>query len=596
MARLPAPLVLALTLGLALLAAPTTARPDTQRYALAMMHFNVQYVAGGMVGFVPAPDPQWDLSAEAVEDLIVTQGLEPVLDLFLAHPGWSTDIEMQGYMLEVIGSRHPAVLDKLRRLTSAGQLEIASFHYSDQLLLAHPRQDWERSADLTRATFQKYGVKLSTTVFCQEGQAGPGFAQAMKEKGYQTLVWPKNLLSYQHAGDPQPLYRLGEVQMIPSRSLQYDDGMNHAVEVQWTFVDDGELLATGGIDPYFPPIYKKDPQAIADYEAQLTKLEAQGYKITTVSRYVAALAAVVPAADPPPLLDGTWQPNSTDGTLRWLGGLGIWPDERDNDVRTLAALAHRELLLAETIAARAGLQVSEELAAGFRLLALGEVSDATGINPFRGEVEYGLAHCTESLRIARSIIRRGRAALQLDDAGTSVLIDSSTGQVTAGTPPGAPPVVAQGPIELQLMAGDRPTTVTWRRIDDSHHIAAIHFGAGAENVVSATLPGQPGDIEYTPALTTTPVALPRAAFTFDHYELALADGLIGLGGGLYAVKDLSRVHLAARIEKNRGAVTFLDQTLPASEEATWVFHLIRGDAAMAAAVARGLNLQPAVWR
>src|SRR4051794_14158691 len=68
-----------------------SARADTQKFALAMMHFNVQYVAGGMVGFWPKPDPRLDKNAEEIEDQIIVESFEPVLDLFLAHPTWATD-------------------------------------------------------------------------------------------------------------------------------------------------------------------------------------------------------------------------------------------------------------------------------------------------------------------------------------------------------------------------------------------------------------------------------------------------------------------------------------------------------------------------
>src|SRR5690348_12030945 len=87
---------------------PLGAHADPQKkFALAVMHFNVQYVAGGMVGFWTKPDPMTDLNAEQIEDQIVVESFEPVLDLYAAHPTWGCDLEMQGYMLDVIGSRHP---------------------------------------------------------------------------------------------------------------------------------------------------------------------------------------------------------------------------------------------------------------------------------------------------------------------------------------------------------------------------------------------------------------------------------------------------------------------------------------------------------
>ena len=78
---------LALTLALAAGAAPSVADAASLKFALSMMHFNVQYVAGGLKGFFSTPDPTIDLDAEQVEDAIVREGFEPVLDIFLAHPG-----------------------------------------------------------------------------------------------------------------------------------------------------------------------------------------------------------------------------------------------------------------------------------------------------------------------------------------------------------------------------------------------------------------------------------------------------------------------------------------------------------------------------
>src|SRR5262245_11722034 len=107
-----------------LLLTTTPARAATSRFALSMLHFNVQYVAGGLVGFLALPNPATDLNAEQVEDAIVRESFEPVLDLFLAHPTWGVDIELQGYMLDVLAARHPKVLDKLRTLAVTGQIEV----------------------------------------------------------------------------------------------------------------------------------------------------------------------------------------------------------------------------------------------------------------------------------------------------------------------------------------------------------------------------------------------------------------------------------------------------------------------------------------
>jgi hypothetical protein len=569
------------------------AAATTSKFALAMMHFNVQYVAGGLVGF--SPDARFDRTAEQVEDAIIVESFEPILDLFLDHPGWGQDMELQGYMLDVIAQRHPRVLEKMRKLANSGQVDFVSFHYSDQLFLAYPRLDWDRSAALNLETFRRLGVRLSDAVFCQEGQAGLGMTGAMKDNGYRVLVWPKNLFSYQHETlTPAPLYQVGDVYIVTTNDAKVTIG-NDEIDMTWTFVDDGELLATNDNNPYLPDTFVRTEKAVRAYEDKLTKLEADGYRVTTVSKYVQSLYQMLgPAAPPPPLLDGTWQPKSTDGTQRWMGGRGIWMnDERDNDVRTLGAIAHRELLAAETIAKSARIDARDELAAAWRLVALGQVTDATGINPFRGEVEYGIAHLSEALRIARGVIGRAKEAL----GAPSVAIDTEAGSVNAEAPAAsvAPRTIATGPIEATIKTDGRNARVVWSEIEPGHWTATVEIDPG-DGFASVRFSGALDDLVYTPGLTNGPVHARRDAFTFDHFYLPLSDGLIGLGGGTFLVKDQAFVHLAARIQPKNGDVTFTDEALPGAERHTWKFHVFRGDEAVAARFARRLNVTPKVWR
>ena len=555
-----------------------------------MPHFNVQYVAGGMVGFWPTPSPL-DRTADQIEDQIIVESFEPVLDLYAKHPSWATDVEMQGYMLDVISKRHPTVLSKIKDLIAKEQLEVVSFHYSDQLFLAHAYDDWKYSADLNKKTFTDLGIPIGSAVFCQEGQAGVGMAEAMKLNGQKIMVWPKNLWSYQH-GDAQPeapIFTFGDVWMTTSRGGTWDLGGGNSVEINWTFVDDGELLVTGGTSPYTPDVFHKKQSAVDKYEAELVALETAGFQITTVGKMAEQIKAMTTPPAPPPLLDGTWQPDSTDGIRKWLGGSGIHQgDERDNDVRSLAQIAHRELVAARAIAEKSGLDVTADIEAAFRLLALAEVSDASGINPFRGEIEYGLAHTTEALRIARKIIASAKKS-------ETVSIDSAAGTVTANPPPPPTPTKIDPPIALVTTAEDREVKVEWTK--GEHPIATITFGAGYSQSISVTIPGTPDlDIGYTPGLTSTPVHIPRSAFAFDHFMFALHDGLFAIGKDRWILKDQAFVHLAARIEKKSGNIVFKDDTAPPGEPVTWVFHLVEGDDAVAAAAAKRLNVLPTVIR
>jgi hypothetical protein len=572
---------------------------DDIKYALSMFHFNIQYCAGGLEGFVPFGDglPSWELNAEETEDMIVVESFEPVVDLFLLHPSWSVTLEMQGYFLDVLAERHPNVLNKLRTLANAGGAELVSFHYSDQLFIAYPLEDWRRSVELTQATFAKHNIPLSSTVFCQEGQAGEGLATVMEEYGYYTMVWPTNLWGYQY-GDfaAEPYYDFGDIKMITGPKSVNDPG--NGVFMTWSFLGDGELLATNDWDPYFPWFFKHDLASVSAYEDILLGLELDNYVIGSVEDYVAALEdAAIPAATPPDLLEGTWQPSSTDGTHKWMGGRGLWfNQERDNYVRTICACAHRELLAAETIAAEAGLNIETEMGEAWRILSLGQVTDATGINPFRGEVEYGISHCAEAMRVARDVIEQSKSELGL----TEVAIDTLAETATAGTAPADPPVTS-APIVVDIQSSGREFTETWYELDDDPAIykVEIEFAAGdfeQHKNLQAIFPGTAGPIEITQALTEGETKLyDRAAFQFDHFYLPLANGLIGLGDGLYLIKDQAYVHLGAEVTPTSPDITFRDETAWPHQAHSWIFYVVEGKTA-ALDLAEEINLRPTLYR
>ncbi len=579
-----------------------------ERYALAMFHFNVQYVAGGTVGYWSTPTPG-DKDNAAIEDQIITESLAPVIDLYEKHPSWGADIEMQAYMLDIIAARHPKLLKQLQTLSNSGQLDVLSFHYSDQLFIAYPQEDWERSQDLTAETFAKHGVKLSTTVFCQEGQAGMGLAAQMKSRGYKTMIWPKNLWRFQHentawnpgGADPaavQPLYEFGDIHMVAGATGWSAQVGAEDIEATWTFFDDGELLATGDLNPYFPELFVHQPDATKAYEDKLLDLETQGYDITTVAKYVKAVESRVTPAKPPPLLDGTWQTPSHE-VSKWMGQGGLWKDqERDNRTRTLGAQAHRELVAAETAAKATELDARDRLDAAWRLLFLGQVTDASGINPFRGEVEYGVAHLAEAIRIASDVVldakqRAGHANMVIDPSSDSVVDGSDSSQPFEGKPLDTPTVA------VEVSAIDRDATTTWHQVSDAHSIVQIDFEAGGLEPIGVRFESDQLEDELVTTLAladTEPFTLKRSEFQFQHFHLALPIGLIGLGGGRYLIKDQGLVHLAAKFYRDKGDIEFRDETLAETDATRWVFHVFEGTADDAVALARQINVNRTVLR
>ena len=325
------------------------------KFALSMFHFNVQYVAGGLVDdehgeFCGPPCEGW--GAEEVEDWIIRETFAPVLTFYLEHPQWKVTFEMQALMLEIIEQRHPEVLADLQEATQAGIVELVSFHYSDQLFLAYPTLDMERSVAITKNLFEQNCVPLSPVVFNQEGQAGEGRHRFMAAHDYEIAVFPVNLFRYVRGGDAVrwPYYKQHGVDVVVGPG-----GVAPAsgIEVDWVFFDDGELLAPGKhINPYFAWVGGANPEKLAEYEAKLLDREAAGFKITSISDYVAHLKAQqIEQPEMPPILDNTWQPPSTDSMFRWMGGVGALPNspayEQDNLVRSGNYRARTEVVAAE---------------------------------------------------------------------------------------------------------------------------------------------------------------------------------------------------------------------------------------------------------
>lgn len=71
-----------------------TVAKATEKYAIGMFHFNLQYVAGDY----------------RIERRIIKESLYPVLQFFEKNPQFKSDIEIQGYAIEVLDEEHPEVL------------------------------------------------------------------------------------------------------------------------------------------------------------------------------------------------------------------------------------------------------------------------------------------------------------------------------------------------------------------------------------------------------------------------------------------------------------------------------------------------------
>lgn len=605
--------------------------PDVnqKKFALTMFHFNIQYVVGGLDAETPDGETVsmcgalckgW--SDDKLNDWYITAVFEPVIDVFLKHPSWRVTFEFQGLLLDVMRQRHPEALAKLQQASQQGTVEVVSLHYSDQFFLAFPRVDLQNSLDLNRRVFEESCVPMSPVVFNQEGQSGEGKHRFMKENGYGISVFPVNLWRYYHLGLERALFytdRGMDVVVGPGEGyrsdlpLVFETDAETGIEVTWTFFDDGDLLAYPP-SPYLAPLYTpEEGQAnLAEYEAKLVELEEQGFKITSVTDYVAHLKAQgVEQPALPPVLDGTWQPVDTDSVHRWLGGRSVGASnhlERDNEIRKENYAISRDLeaasrLLATVPAGTEGRSALEEkLASAYVHLHLAEVSDATGITPWIGEFYYGQIHNREARAAGLEVWTGALGLLGWKHAS----VDFETGAVTEmeELPVYEAPEEVDAPMELEVNAPTRETTLKWYGGPD---VYVVRFGYGpgedptgedeTKTAVSLGFPRTETGFMYSPALAEDEVvSYPFESFTFQNPEvyLPLSNGLIGLGGDWWVIKHCAQIHVAARVptDANEQYIQFVDETADPVELQQWVFSLVHGTQEEALAEARRINTHP----
>jgi hypothetical protein len=605
------------------------------KFALTMWHWNTQYVAGGLLS-------QWDgqpISAcamlgddslcegwtdDALVDWIITQSFEPILDLYLSHPDWKTTFECPGLMLEAMEARNPGVLAKLAAGVRSGQIELVTFHWSDQLFLAYAARDLERSQALDDEILARTCLPRSPVVFNQEGQDGIGKHRFMAAHGFSVDVMHENLFRYQHWGTtPWPVYESRGVKVVVGMRTGLKEGPQvdpaSGIEVAWPFFDDGEVQATPG-NPYLAPITSADPQQVKDYEARVQAFADKGFRVTSFTDYLAHLEARGVAPQPlPPLADSTWQPVDTEGIQQWMGRKGRlgdwWPFERDNDERTATYATSQQLAVAGVLLATAKAAgkdvaaIEASLATAWREALMAQVSDATGINPWPGEYVYGITHDAAARTGADAAVAALLAALawphaQVDvGAGTATRLDD--------VPVAEPPEEVDAPLAVTVDAPSRTTDVRWYDTGTDRYELHLAFGSmadpskpadAANRRVAVTFPRADDVVRYSPGLAEDEVAeLDLSALVLQDGKifLPLANGLLGLGDGWWVVKHNTTVHLAAVIREAEGlpdTVEFADETAIPGESRTWVFTVMKGTAAEALAFARRTNTDPVVYR
>jgi len=590
-----------------------------RKFALSVYHFNIQYVAGGTEGM--SGRSEIDFSNDDLEDRIIEESYEPLLDILLEHPTWGVDVEMQGYMIDVMRERHPDVIEKMQILVGRGQIHVQSFHWSDQLWIAHDLRSMMASHRLTMQSLDAVCLPVGKGVFTQEGQFGEGMVRILKEDG-RAAVLAKNLYRYHYGDEAPPLLfeHEGVPVIVGGRSITTGEGEDQ-IQVAWHFFDDGEKELTGDLDPYFGEFFAFSQSSADALVAELTALEEQGFHVTTIGDYLDHLDDLGVDAEPMPvIIDGTWQPVDSHNTFTWMGGTGLWSaDERDNEILTLLSRGNQLLAALETLIPYAIGEVGDpEIAAAWeaaleeawKLQLKGQVSDGTGWNPWGGEVNYALDHGTQAIAAGEALWDDVKATL----GALTLWVDPAHGTVHQDILFEAPdpPVPVDAPFELLVEGFGWDGTVEWfedPNIGATYVDISIEAPGGVEWNHWVDFPRFGDDLIYAPmgredegVIRTIDITTLPAEGTGD-VGCAAANGLLGLGDGSWILKDKTRVHLSAQHLQDEPVIRFMNKAIhPAEPEDPkgpylWRFYYLpEATEAEALEFANRINVNPVMYR
>ena len=495
-----------------------------QGYVLNLYHFNLQYVAG----------------SEKAMRAGVEKSLSPLLDFYLAHPGWKADFEMQAEYLEYLANNYPMVLDKLKKLAKAGQAEMVSFHYSDQLILGFARLDQERSLRLVKEVFEQYDIPLSRVIFTQEAQFGEGVCALGKDWGYEVAVITANQYDWFQDDPGIPYFDCRGLKVLKAENPDVlvekikSEGYG-PIRVKWYFLGDGEIVVTGGIPPYFPALFKPSETIIKRMETDFKKLEQEGYKIATVSEYVEALNRNKIYPRPlKPILDAPWRPEDDQGVWTWMGKYGLsWED--DYGVRTENWKARSWLISAE----KAGISW-EQLRTVWKHQLDAEVTDSTGWVPIKVEVNYSRKNSQEVIEGVQKLCPECKPedkAMELRERFEEFSEDDF-------------------PVGVKVVGAKNRAQKFYRiRGIDGLYALELNLKAGRDSRVSFPFAGS--KIIYSPAMLEAElVKIDLSQIKHPLHYVGLPNGLIGLDEGLWLIRDNRAGMVALGIDPKNKEVHF----------------------------------------
>lgn len=544
----------------------------TEKYAIGMFHFNLQYVAGDY----------------RIERRIITESFYPVLQFFEKNPQYKSDIEIQGYAIEVFANEFPEVLALFKKLINRGQIELVIAHYSDQLFIAYPALDMQKSIEISDRILAEHGMKRSKVFFSQEIQWTPAYASFLKDK-YDLIVT---------SSDPHSYYR---DKTLPLVNVKYGNdqilGLIGAGEkklegLDWdfSFLDDGEVFNTNDYNSNFYRVAAQEKESVDKFK----KLQSEGYKFVTMSELATKIKNLkgYKIPDYPFVPEGTWN-MSVCGPFMWMGRQrsGV---ETDGITRSISYELRGEVMLAERLTeklestGKAVPELKKLIDEAWQHLLLSEVSDASGWSPWMVEVKYTEIEADQAQKKLDEVFAKLREIKAFNT--TPLSIDTKSGVVQPCEPmKPKSSTAALLPIPYAIRAEKSTTSV--RKLTENIYQLDVQCDRPADGAVEIQFDTPAYGLWYS-AGTGEDIAVEIPTDLRHNPAFCLSNGFIYLNNGYSLVKDCSVEHLAATWRQKEQKLVFREELNEHNPGMKMRFYVVKGDLKSGLAFANKLNTWP----
>ncbi len=540
-----------------------------------MFHFNLQYVAGDY----------------KIERRIIRESLFPVLQFFDKNPQYRSDIEIQGYAIDLLAEEHPDVLALLKKLVKRKQIELVIAHYSDQFFIGYPALDMQRSIELSDQALAKQGLERSRVFFGQEMQWSPALAYALKGK-YDIVAT---------SSDPNSWYNN---ETLPLVNVKYGNdsikaliggGKKSLNNLEWTiaFLDDGEEFNSLDYNSNFYQVPEQEKKNADNYK----KLLDEGYKFVTITELAQKIkddpGYTLP--DYPFTPEGTWH-MKVCGPFMWMGRQrsGV---ETDGITRALSYQARGEVMMAEDLikyAEKQGKDVEELrklLQEAWKHLLLSEVSDSSGWDPWLVEVQYTDNEVATTRMLLKKILEQLQKMLALSNK--SLFVNTGNGSVNeTGTPDNLIHTAAQLPVNFAVNA--QSYTVKVSKVSEILYRMDIQCTRPENGAVEIVFDTAPDGLQYSASCGEELKVTIPTTYKNDP-AFALTNGFIYLNNGYSLIKDCTVEHLAATWKVKTQKLVFREELKEGNMTMNMRFYVMKGSAAEGLQFANSLNAWPSYY-